>query len=87
MTKLTLPILFIGMFALPGCTSLGKGFAEALLEKQEEEDLRICQIWGNAFDGIASKLNKLKGKTKVLMVHGVGDHIPGHATLLMEGLA
>lgn len=72
---------------LSGCTSIGKGIAEAVLEKTESEDNRMCQIWGKPFSGIDVGLAKTKGKTKLLMVHGVGDHIPGYSTQFMEKLA
>ncbi len=87
MTKITFPILLVVLVALNGCTSLAKGFAEVLLDKEDEVDQRRCQIWGNTLGGIAATLGKSKGKTKVLMIHGVGDQIPGYSTLLMEGLA
>jgi hypothetical protein len=70
-----------------GCSSIGKGITEALLEKTESEDTRLCQIWGSPFPGIESSLKKSKGKTKVLMVHGVGDHVPGYTTQFLEKLA
>ena len=72
---------------LSGCTSIGKGIAEAVLEKSESEDTRVCQIWGKPFAGIDADLAKSKGKTKVLFVHGVGDHIPGYTTEFLEKLA
>ncbi len=72
---------------LSGCASLGKGAAEAVLEKSENEDSRQCQVWGQAFTGIAADLAKKKGKTKVLFVHGVGDHTPGYTTQFLEKLA
>ena len=62
---------------LSGCASIGKGAAEAVLEKSEKEDTRQCQVWGEPFTGIAADLAKKNGKTKVLFVHGVGDHIRG----------
>lgn len=73
--------------SLSGCTSLGKGMAEAFLEKQEEADTRVCEIWGKAFSGLAPFLDNHIGKMKVLMVHGVGDHLPGYSTQFVEKLA
>ncbi|MDD2658875.1 MAG: hypothetical protein PHY54_04225 [Methylococcales bacterium] len=72
---------------LSGCASLGKGAAEAVLEKSENEDTRQCQVWGEPFPGIEAELAKRGGKTKVLFVHGVGDHIPGYTTEFLEKLA
>ncbi|NOT12551.1 MAG: hypothetical protein HOP23_12075 [Methylococcaceae bacterium] len=72
---------------LSGCTGIGKGVAEAILEKTEKEDTRVCQVWGKPFTGIDVDLAKSKGKTKVLFVHGVGDHIPGYTTEFLEKLA
>jgi hypothetical protein len=72
---------------LSGCASIGKGAAEAVLEKSEKEDTRQCQVWGEPFTGIAADLAKKNGKVKVLFVHGVGDHIPGYTTEFLEKLA
>ncbi|WP_239649977.1 hypothetical protein [Methylocucumis oryzae] len=72
---------------LTGCSSLGKGVAEAVLEKQQEADTRVCEIWGKPFVGLSPYLNNQNGKLKVLMVHGVGNHIPGYATEFSEKLA
>jgi hypothetical protein len=72
---------------LSGCTSIGKGVTEAILEKTESEDNRVCQVWGQPFSGIDAGLTQSKGKTKVLFVHGVGGHIPGYTTQFLEKLA
>ncbi len=72
---------------LSGCTGIGKGMVEAMLEKSEVEDTRVCQVWGQPFTGISSGLGKRQGKTKLLFVHGVGDHLPGYTTEFMEKLA
>ena len=72
---------------LSGCASIGKGAAEAVLEKTEQEDTRLCQVWGEPFTGIEAELAKKNFKTKVLFVHGVGDHIPGYTTEFLEKLA
>ena len=72
---------------LSGCASIGKGAAEAVLEKTENEDTRQCQVWGEAFTGVEADLAQKQGKTKVLFVHGVGDHVPGYTTEFLEKLA
>ena len=86
------PILYCLLLAclpivLSGCASFGKGLAEAVLEKSDTEDTRVCQVWGKAFAGIAPGLAKPHSKTKVLMVHGVGDRLPGYSTEFLEKLA
>ncbi len=80
-------LLVIAVAQLSGCASLGKGIAEAFLEKQQEVDTRVCEIWGKAFKGLSPFLDNGQGKMKVLMVHGVGDHLPGYATQFVEKLA
>lgn len=83
--KTSLLLLTIG--ALSGCASFGKSVVEAVLEKQQSEDARVCEIWGKAFSGLAPHLYDRRGKMKVLMVHGVGDHLPGYATEFLEKLS
>ncbi|TAL54498.1 MAG: hypothetical protein EPN89_01005, partial [Methylovulum sp.] len=80
-------VLIIIATGLTGCSSFGKGMAEALIEKQQAADTRICEIWGKPFTGIAPFLNNKLGKMKVLMVHGVGIHPPGYSTQFLEKLA
>ncbi len=81
---LSLAILCI---ILQGCSSFGRGIAEAVLEKQEQEDTRVCEVWGGAFRGLDPDLDNSQGLLKVLMVHGVGDHQPGYATQFLEKLS
>jgi hypothetical protein len=83
--RMALSSLAIAML-LSGCASIGKGAAEAVLEKSENEDTRLCQVWGKPFAGIEAEMAKKKGKTKVLFVHGVGDHYPGYTTQFLEKL-
>lgn len=59
---------------------------EAYLEKQQSADTRLCEIWGKPFEGLEPYLENTKGKMKVLMVHGVGDHLPGYSTQFVEKL-
>jgi hypothetical protein len=79
--------LLIVSTQLSGCSSLGKGMVEAFLEKQQSADTRLCEIWGKSFEGISPFLGNKQGKMKVLMVHGVGDHLPGYSTQFLEKLA
>ncbi len=84
--KKSLLLVSLSVF-LSGCASFGKGVAEAFLEKSDAEDTRACQIRGKSFEGIAPGLENSQGKTKVLMVHGVGDRLPGYSTEFLEKLA
>ncbi|MDP1771749.1 MAG: hypothetical protein Q8L15_05640 [Methylobacter sp.] len=80
-------LLLIIATQLSGCASLGKGMAEAFLEKQQSADTRVCELWGKPFNGLSPFLDNKQGKMKVLMVHGVGDHLPGYSTQFVEKLA
>lgn len=71
---------------LGGCASFGKGMVEAYLEKQQSDDTRICEIWGKPFHGLSPFLGNKPGRMKVLMVHGVGDRLPGYSTQFVEKL-
>ena len=71
---------------LNGCASFGKGITEAILEKQDSEDTRVCEITGNQFTGLKPQLETPGRKMKVLMVHGVGNHLPGYSTEFLEKL-
>jgi hypothetical protein len=83
-----LQILFLALsLALSACGSISKGVAEALLEKSTAEDNKLCQVWGQPFTGIEPMLDKPDGTVKMLMVHGVGDHIPGYSLQFLEKLA
>jgi len=79
---------------LSGCASISKGITEAILER-DNEDTRQCWITGRSFAGLDSLFqdetseaaNPLDpGKLKVLMVHGIGDHVPGYSRRLQDGL-
>ena len=82
-------LIFIVTLSLvmTGCTSFGKGIAEAVLESQEEEDTKICDIVGKSFGGIEPSFAKTEGKTKLLQIHGVGNHVPGYSTEFLDKLA
>jgi len=74
------------IFLLEGCASIGEGIVHGLMDDSQEKDTRACQIWSGGFEGINASIDKTEGKTKVLMVHGVGHHIPGYSTILIENL-
>ncbi|SJM96242.1 hypothetical protein [Crenothrix polyspora] len=87
MKQLIKPLLLaLSISHLSGCASFGKSIVETVLEKQRSEDTRVCEIWGKAFAGLAPHLDSRHGKMKVLMIHGVGDHLPGYATEFLEKL-
>ena len=79
-------LILLNLALLSGCAGFGKGVAEAVLEQKDAEDARICEVRGKAFTGIEHALDSSEGETKVLMVHGVGDHMPGYATEFLEKL-
>jgi hypothetical protein len=80
------------LLLLAGCSSFGKGVAEAVLERSEKEDSRQCHIEGPASKGLAHLLASQDQDTlvghelKVLMVHGIGRHSPGYSGRLVENL-
>ena len=91
-----LPLLLV----LAGCESFAKGVTSAILESREEgEDTRLCSADGLPFPGIEPYLqrqdslapigagNPDRPQVKILYVHGIGTHLPGHGTRLMLNLA
>ena len=74
-------------FILNGCASLGKGMVDAYFERQAIEDTRVCEITGKPFEGLHPFLENKRGKTKVLMIHGIRDHLPGYSAQFVERLS
>jgi hypothetical protein len=86
---------------LPGCASFGEGLARGALARSGEpvEDTRECEVSGPAFAGILPMLEHQDGYPplgqagperpilKVIMVHGVGTHVPGYSARLSANLA
>ena len=72
---------------LTGCASLGKGMVDAYFERQAVEDSRVCEITGKPFEGLQPSLENRRGKTKVLMIHGIRDHLPGYSAQFVERLS
>lgn len=87
MKKINSKLLILSISViLGGCQSFGKGITEAILEKQDSIDTRACEITGPQFNGLKSQLEVPDRKMKVLMVHGVGNHLPGYSTEFLEKL-
>ncbi|WP_428354143.1 hypothetical protein [Methyloprofundus sp.] len=72
---------------ISGCASFGEGVTTAFLNKQKEKDLRECRVDGKSFGGMQGNYDGSNNLLKVLMVHGVGTHIPGYSTQFQEKLA
>lgn len=84
-----------------GCASFGRGVTEALLEQSREpaEDTRLCDVEGRPFTGIEPYLRRQdslppfagtvgsRPEVKVIYVHGIGTHHPGHSVSLQSNLA
>ncbi len=74
---------------LSGCAGLARGITEGLMGRQGQEsiDTKQCHVRGPAFEGLESSMQRQeeiaktdipepRSSLKVLMVHGIGDHIP-----------
>jgi hypothetical protein len=86
---------------LSGCASFGEGLARGVMARSDEpaEDTRMCEVSGPPFAGILPMLERQDGYPplgqagpdrpilKVIMVHGVGTHVPGHSARLSANLA
>ena len=73
MNLIRLFILVFCIILVSGCAGFG--------------DSRRCGIRGKAFEGLFPLVKDSANTTKVLMVHGVGKHIPGYSTQFLKGLA
>ncbi|MGE3293332.1 MAG: hypothetical protein AB7O95_18330, partial [Geminicoccaceae bacterium] len=94
-------LALLALLALGGCESFGRGVTQAVLEGQpgDEQDTRNCEIEGRPFAGVEPYLAKQdalppfgepvgdRPEVKVLYVHGIGTHAPGHGTALRDNLA
>ena len=76
-------LIVVGFIMLTGCSSFGYGVAEAIMDHNQQNDTRICEVTGRTFSGLEPLL---KDGLKVLMVHGIGDHTPGYSAELLNKL-
>ncbi|MCZ6773734.1 MAG: hypothetical protein O7G83_17380 [Proteobacteria bacterium] len=93
MGRVKIPLTILLLIIVTGCTSIAKGVTEAILERSDEEDTRVCHVEGPASSGLQAFMNKQDNEReggqsarvlKVLMVHGIGHHIPGYSGRLTE---
>jgi hypothetical protein len=89
------------VWLLAGCASFGEGVARGVLAQSDApaEDTRMCEVSGPAFSGILPMLERQAGYPpigqagperpilKVIMVHGVGTHVPGYSARMSANLA
>jgi hypothetical protein len=76
------------LLSVTGCYSFGRGVASRVVETLDMErgETRQCEIRGGTFRGISAYLDQ--GETvKVLIVHGIGTHRPGHSAVISESIA
>jgi hypothetical protein len=87
--------LVLALGLLSGCASFGRGVAEAVLAQAEREDTRACHIEGPSSHGLESLLREQEDERregdsrrqlKILMVHGIGKHLPGYSGRFTEHL-
>ena len=93
--RLSYLLLYIGLLlaVLTGCRSIARGITEGILEsRQSDDDDGVCIVRGPAFEGLATTLDQQAAAgpdhaTKVLMVHGIGRHLPGYSGRLIDNLS
>jgi hypothetical protein len=93
--------LLAAAWLLAGCAAFGEGLARGVMAPSGEPaaDTRMCEVSGPAFSGILPMLDRQDGYPpladagperpilKVIMVHGVGTHVPGYSARLSANLA
>ena len=87
-------LLILG-FTLTGCAGIARGVTEAIMDDSDRQDTRACHIMGPPYQGLEALLEKQEekraagvetGELKLLMVHGIGHHLPGYSGRLQEHL-
>jgi hypothetical protein len=101
-TRCRVMLALMPLLALAACEGFGRGVTRAVLEGTDAsaEDTRGCEVEGRPFAGVEPYLAKQdalppfaeggvgdRPEVKVLYVHGIGTHAPGHGTALRQNLA
>ncbi len=95
MSKTKIPLVIVLLIMVSGCASIAKGVTQAILERSEEQDTRACHIEGPSSEGLEALMREQENERavgnstrvlKVLMVHGIGKHLPGYSARLTEHL-
>jgi len=81
--------------SLGGCASFGRGVAQALLNPEKDEDVRLCKIEGEPFTGLDATLRLAQAQSgstgrqtmRMLIIHGIGKHDENYAKPLVGRLA
>lgn len=93
-------LLGVALFLLAGCESFGRGVTQAVLQAsgRSSEDTRRCEVVGPAFYGLEPYLAEQdrlppigaagsgRRQLKILYIHGIGTHLPGHGSALADRL-
>ena len=80
-------MIFLSVLTVSGCAPLGRGIAEAILDKNKKnEDTRKCQINGHTIDGLEQFFSNKK-TVKIMMIHGVGTHSTGYSARIRNNIS
>lgn len=71
------------LLLLTGCIRFDKEFAEVFFHTKKTPKEPTCLIWSEGFSGISDYSAPIK---KIMLIHGVGTHEPGHSSALIKGI-
>lgn len=80
--------------ALAGCSSFGKGVTKAIIEETKadpDKKTGLCEITGPGFSGLRDVYDSASAQApktiRLLIVHGIGQHLPGYSARFQRRLA
>ncbi|MCM2678923.1 hypothetical protein [Echinimonas agarilytica] len=87
--RFTLLILLLPLFQ--GCSSIARGITEAVLEQDNVEYQRKCQVFGRPFEGLEKAWSNQQPdeirELRLLVVHGAGNYRSGYADAMNYSIA